>query len=59
MLKDAPLEFVTEYKYLGLNLNADKVLSFSALATIRAFHRAANAILCSRVKPDKGILLKL
>ena len=41
------------------NLQAGKALSFSAVATNRTFHRAADSILCSRVKPHKSILLKL
>ena len=32
LLGNVPLEFVTEYKYLGVDLKADKVLSFSAIA---------------------------
>ena len=54
LLGNVPLEFVTEYKYLGVDLKADKVLSFSAIGTIRAFYRAANSILCSRVKLTKA-----
>ena len=58
-LNGSPLEFVTESKYLGVVLCGGKTLSFSALGTIRSFHRAANSILYSRVKPDKMILMKL
>ena len=59
MLNDTPLEFVSDYKYLGVNIHADKALSFTVTDTLRAFHRAANSLLCSRVKPNNGILLKL
>ena len=58
-LEGSPLEFVTEYKYLGVVLCGGKSLSFSASATIRSFHRAANSILYSRVKPDKTVLMRL
>ena len=58
-LKGLPLGFVSEYKYLGVVLCAGKALSFSPISTIRSFHRAANAILYSHVKPDNAVLLKL
>ena len=59
MLNNEPLEFVNDYKYLGVHLCSGKVLSFSPNAAIRSFHRAANSILYSRVKPHNDILLKL
>ena len=58
-LKNEPLEQVSDCKYLGVILCAGKVLTFSPIASIRSFHRAANAILYSRVKPNNEILLKL
>ena len=39
-LNNEHLEFVNEYKYLGVQLRAGKVLSFPATTTIRSFHRA-------------------
>ena len=59
LLNDYPLDYVNEYKYLGVELHGGKSLSFSPLSTIRSFHRAANSILYSRVKPDKSVLMKL
>ena len=53
LLNDQPLEFVKEYKYLGVELCAGKTLTFSPLSMIRSFHRAANAIFYSRVKQVK------
>ena len=58
-LKNEHLDFVEEYKYLGVDLCAGKTLSFSPIATIRSFHRAANSILYSKVKPNADILMKL
>ena len=58
-MNNEPIEFVDEYKYLGVQLCAGKVLSFSATTTIRSFHRAANSILYSRVKPSNIVLMKL
>ena len=51
-LGDISLGFVSEYKYLGVVLNAGTTLSFSAITVIRSFHRAVNSILYSRVKPN-------
>ena len=59
LLDNETLDFVTEYKYLGVHICAGKTMSFSPIATIRSFHRAANLILHSRVKPNKDILMKL
>ena len=59
LLNNQPLDFVNQYKYLGVDLCAGKVLSFSPTTTIRSFHRAANAILYSRVKPSNDVLMKL
>ena len=59
LLDNETLDFVTEYKYLGVHICAGKTMSFSPIATIRSFHRAANSILHSRVKPNKDILMKL
>ena len=50
---------VKKYKYLGVDLCAGKELSFSPITTIRSFHKAANAILYSRVKPSNDVLMKL
>ena len=38
---------------------AGKTLTYSPVAAIRSFHRAANAILYSDVKPNNAVLLKL
>ena len=42
MLNDVPLDFVSEYRYLGVDLVAGKALSFSVVGRLRAFHRASN-----------------
>ena len=49
-----PLEFVSEYKYLGVTLCNGDSLTYSALQDLRSFHRAL-----SRVKPNNKVLLKL
>ena len=59
ILNGSPLDFVTEYRYLGVNLVAKKCLSFSAKPDLRSFYRASNAILYSATKPNERILMKL
>lgn len=60
LLNGVALDFVTEYKYLGVVLcSGKKNMSFSATGTIRSFHRAANALLFCSVKPRNVILMKL
>ena len=58
-LNDSILEFTHDYKYLGVNISTEKGRLFSATQTIRSFHRAANSILHSQVKPDEQVLLRL
>ena len=57
LLNNESLEYVNEYKYLGVQICAGKTLSFSPIASIRSFHRAANAILHSTVKLNKDVLM--
>ena len=59
LLNNEPMGFVNQYKYLGMDICAGKSLSFLAENTIRSFHRAANAILYSPVKPNERVLMKL
>ena len=59
-LGGAPLDFVSNFKYLGVHLQASKSgLSFSCTAVLRSFHRAANSILNGPVKPQRNGLMKL
>ena len=58
-LNNLPLEIVSQYKYLGVIFQAAKQLSFASTGVIRSFHRAANSILFSRVKPNQNVLMKL
>ena len=59
-LGGSPLEFVSDFKYLGVHFQAHRRgLSFSCTTMIRSFYRAANSILCGTVKPPSNILMKL
>ena len=53
------LDYVNEFKYLGVNLINNNGLSFSAIPEILSFHRASNAILHGRMRPKNEVLLKL
>ena len=46
VLNGIPLEFVSEYKYLGVTLCNGDSLTYSALQDLRSFHRALNSISC-------------
>ena len=58
-LNNSNLEFTHEYKYLGVTICSEKGRLFPATQTVRSFHRAANSILHSPVKPDERVLLRL
>ena len=53
------LDYVSEFKYLGVHLRNNKGLSFSALPEILSFHRSWNSISNGRARPSKDILLKI
>ena len=58
-LNNESLDFVDSYRYLGVDVCAGTSLSFSAEYMLRSFHRSANSILYSQVKPSTEVLLKL
>ena len=59
VLNDKPLEFVTQWKYLGVNIVAGSKLSFSARPALASFYRAVNSILSVLQKPDEMVLMNL
>ena len=58
-LNGKPLQFVTEWKYLGVTVIAGSKLSFSAKPALSAFYRAVNSILSVLRKPDEIVLMNL
>ena len=58
-LNDKSLQFVTEWKYLGVTVSAGAKLSFSAKPALSAYYRAVNSILSVLRKPDELVLMKL
>ena len=53
------LDYVSEFKYLGVHLRNKGGLSFSALPEILSFHRSWNSIANGRSRPSKDILLRI
>ena len=59
MLDGKPLEFVNQWKYLGVTVTAGPSLSFSARPALASFYRAVNSILSVLRKPDELVLMNL
>ena len=53
------LEFVDQYKYLGVTVVAGNTIKFSSLKPLIKFKRSANTILNVRFKPSENVLMKL
>ena len=58
-LNGNPLQFVSEWKYLGVTVSAGPKLSFSAKPALSAYYRAVNSILSVLRKPDEIVLMNL
>ena len=59
MLDGKPLEFVKQWKYLGVTVTAGSSLCFSARPALASFYRAVNSILSVLRKPDELVLMNL
>ena len=58
-LDSKSLEFVKEWKYLGVTVVAGSNLSFSARPALSSFYRAVNSIFSVMRKPDELVLMNL
>ena len=58
-LNDCPVEYVMSVKYLGVVIESNLGIHFSATNDVRTFYRAANSILTAFQKPREDILIKL
>ena len=58
-LNGKPLQFVTEWRYLGVTVTAGSELSFSSKPALSTFYRAVNSILSVLRKPDEIVLMNL
>ena len=54
-----PIEYVTEWKYLGVTLSSGKHLFFNARPDLASFFRATNAVLNVLKGAKEDVLLKL
>ena len=59
LLNGGMVEYVTSITYLGVTLESNKGLTFSAKSEIRTFHRAGNSILSVLQKPSEEVLIEL
>lgn len=59
LLNNAPVAFVSEYRYLGIWVTAGKAFSSSARKPLSAFYCCANTILNVLHKPSEEVLMHL
>ena len=59
LLNAQPIEYVSEWRYLGCLINNGKELSFSCKSDLTAFRRSANSIFSSLRKPNEQVSMKL
>ena len=58
-LNDQPIEYVSEWKYLGCLINSGSEFVFSCKPELTAFRRSANCILSSIRKPNEQVSMRL
>ena len=59
ILNGAPIDFVTDWKYLGTTVVSGKTLSFSSHDDLRSFYRSANSVLSFLKCPNEVVLMHL
>ena len=58
-LNNVPLDFVHEWKYLGVLLKSEKYFTCSAKKARSAFYRSSNSILSALAGPSEMVQMKL
>ena len=58
-LSGSPIEWVTEWKYLGVPLRSGPMFGCSVVETVKKFYRALNSILRVEGRSDDMVLLRL
>ena len=58
-LYNQPIEYVSEWVYLGTTVVSGRTFSFSPNNDLRSFFRAANSLLSSLQKPNELVMMKL
>ena len=59
LLDSKPIDFVSEWRYLGATIVAGPTLTFSSKQALASFYRAVNSLLSSFRKPDEIVLMHL
>ena len=58
-INSQPIEYVTEWSYLGTTIVSGKNLSFSHIKDLRSFYRSANSVLSAIRKPNEMVQMHL
>ena len=58
-ISDSPMEFVQEWRYLGVTLTSGKRIGFSARPDITNFYRASNSVLAALKGAHEHVALTL
>ena len=58
-LNGSKIDFVSQIKYLGMNIQSNPDLIFTAESDLRSFYRSANSVLNVLKKPDEAVLMQL
>ena len=59
MLNGKSLDFVSEWKYLGITVVAGTSPNFSVKPALASFYRSVNSVLSVLKKPDESVLMSL
>ena len=58
-LNGSEIDFVSQIKYLGMNIQSSPDLTFMAESDLRSFYRSANSVLNVLKKPDEAVQMQL
>ena len=58
-IEDAPLEYVHEWKYLGITLVSGRNISFSARSDLSSFFPATNSIITALPNASEHVIVQL
>ena len=59
LINNQPVEYITEWKYLGCTIVAGKNLSFSVKSHLRSFYCSVNSLLGTVQRPNELVMMKL
>ena len=58
-LNGQPIEYVSQWEYLGTTIVSGSDISFSAFNDLRSFYRSANSVLSVQRKPNELVQMRL